>query len=328
MHASAAQRLPGGRCGHPIRTLCLLAGIDLRRCFCGRCVVMPRKRVVAVRARGALAFCFGLICVPGPATAQAAGKLVAGNPVDASTIVERALDVASRQWDSALGSYFEYVTAGTVESLDADGKVTRTETSRRRHYPLEGHFYSELIGRDGGPLDRDDVRDEQDRKAEFIREARRHAARGERYDPDEMHVEFDRELMDRYHTTLVGTDIVRGKSCWVLRFVPRAGRLPDKRRIDKALNRSNGQLWITQDDYRVVRVTFEMQRPFRWLWGIAGTLRHATGQFDLQWIRPDLWTLAHSRIEFDAKVLFGMKSVRRRVRSELVEYQALEAEAP
>lgn len=328
MHASAAQRLPGGRCGHPIRTLCLLAGIDLRRCFCGRCVVMPRKRVVAVRARGALAFCFGLICVPGPATAQSAGKLVAGNPVDASTIVERALDAASRQWDSALGSYFEYVTAGTVESLDADGKVTRTETSRRRHYPLEGHFYSELIGRDGGPLDRDDVRDEQDRKAEFIREARRHAARGERYEPDEMHVEFDRELMDRYHTTLVGTDIVRGKSCWVLRFVPRAGRLPDKRRIDKALNRSNGQLWITQDDYRVVRVTFEMQRPFRWLWGIAGTLRHATGQFDLQWIRPDLWTLAHSRIEFDAKVLFGMKSVRRRVRSELVEYQALEAEAP
>ena len=328
MHASTAQRLPGGRCGHPIRRLCLLAGIDLRRCFCGRCVVMPRQRVVAVRARGALAFCLGLICVPGPATAQSAGELVAGNPVDASTIVERALDVASRQWDSELGSYFEYVTAGTVESLDADGNVTRTETSRRRHYPLEGHFYSELIGRDGDPLDRDDLRDEQNRKAEFIREARRHAARGERYDPDEMHVDFDRELMVRYHTTLVGTDIVRGKSCWVLHFVPRAGRLPDRSRIDKALNRSNGHLWITQDDYRVVRVTFEMQRPFRWLWGIAGTLRHATGQFDLQWIRPDLWTLAHSRIEFDVKVLFGMKSIRRRVRSELVEYQALEAEAP
>ena len=328
MHASAAQRFTGGRCGHPIRRLFLLAGIDLRRCFCERCIVMPRKRVVAVRARSALAFCLGLIFAPGPATAQPTGELVAGNPVAASIIVERALDVASRQWDSALGSAFEYVTAGTVESLDADGNVTRTETSRRRHYPLAGHFYSELIGRDGGPLDRDDVRDEQDQKAEFIREARRHAARGERYDPDEMHVDFDRELMDRYHTTLVGTDIVRGKSCWVLHFVPRAGRLPDKSRIDKALNRSNGHLWITQDDYRVVRVTFEMQRPFRWLWGIAGTLRHATGQFDLQWIRPDLWTLAHSRIEFDVKVLFGMKSIRRRVRSELVEYQALEAEAP
>ena len=328
MHASVAQRFTGARCGHPIRRLFLLAGIDLRRCFCRRCIVMPRKRVVAVRVGSALAFCLGLIFVPGPATAQPAGELVAVNPVDTSIIVERALDVASRQWDSALGSSFEYVTARTVESLDADGKITRAETSRHRHYPLAGHFYSELIGRDGESLDRDDVRDEQDRKAEFIREARRHAARGERYDPDKMHVDFDRELMDRYHTTLAGTEIVRGRSCWVLRFVPRAGRLPDKRRIDKALNRSNGHFWITQDDYRVVRVTFEMQRPFRWLWGIAGTLRHATGQFDLQWIRPGLWTLAHSRIEFDVKVLFGMKSIRRRVRSELVEYQALEAEAP
>ena len=71
--------------------------------------------------------------------------------------------------------------------------------------------------------------------------------------------------------------------------------------------------------YRVARATFEMQRPFRWLWGIAGTLSHAAGQFDLQWVRPDLWTLGHSRIEFDVKVLFGMKSIRRRVRSELVE---------
>ena len=326
MHASAAQRCPVGRCGHAIRRLFLLAGFDLRHRFCGRCIVMPRKRVA--RARSALAFCLGLICLPGPAAAQSAGELVAGNRVDASTIVERALDLASRQRDSALGSSFEYVTAGTVESLDADGNVTRTETSRRRHYPLEGHFYSELIGRDGDALDHGDVQDEQDRKAEFIREARRHAARRERYDPDQMHVDFDRELMNRYHTTLAGTDIVRGDSCWVIRFVPRAGRLPDKRRIDKALNRSNGHLWITQDDYRVARVTFEMQRPFRWLWGIAGTLRHAAGQFDLQWVRPDLWTLAHSRIEFDVKVLFGMKSIRRRVRSELVDYQVLEAEAP
>ena len=272
-----------------------------------------------VVAACALACCLGLICAPGPATAQAVGELVTSDRVDASTIVERALDVASRQRDLALGGYFQYVTAGTVESLDAEGNVTRTETSRRRHYPLEGHFYSELIGRDGRSLDAEDARDEQDRKSAFIREARRHAARGVRYDPDEMHVDFDRRLMDRYQTALAGTDVVRGDPCWVIRFVPRTGRLQDKRRIDKALNRSSGFLWITRDDYRVTRVTFEMQHPFRWLWGIAGTLRHARGQFDLQWIQPDLWGLADSRVEFDASVLFGMKSIRRRIRSAWVQ---------
>ena len=290
--------------------------------------------------RAALAFGLGLMWVPVSATAQsvtahlepharnaapraAAGAIAAGDPldaagdaVDAAAIVERALDRASRQRESALDSLFDYLTVGTVESLDAVGNVTRTETSRRLHYPLEGHFYSEVIGRDGRSLDTGDARDERERKARFARDARRHAARGERYDPDEMHVEFDSELMERYDTTLVGKDMVRGDACWVVRFEPRPGRLPDDRRIDRALNRSTGHLWITQDDYRVARVTFEMQRPFRWLWGIAGTLRRATGQFDLQWVRPDLWMLSDSRIEFDVSVLFGMKSIRRRIRSE------------
>ncbi|GEM_PF-4077048 len=38
MHAYASQRYPSSRCGHLIRRLFLLAGIDLRRCFCGRCI--------------------------------------------------------------------------------------------------------------------------------------------------------------------------------------------------------------------------------------------------------------------------------------------------
>ena len=270
---------------------------------------------------------FALVCAPLVATAQSVSYDAADGSPRATTIIERALEQARLQHEAAIERDFEYVTAATVESLDGDGNVTRTETSRRRHYPLEGHLYSELVERDGQPLDPDDVRDERERRARFIREARRHAARGEPYDPDEMQLDFDSELLERYDTALVGKEWVRGDPCWVIRFDPRAGRLPDRRRIDKALNRSTGHLWITQDDYRVARVTFEMQRPFRWLWGIAGTLRHATGQFDLQWIQPNLWGLADSRIEFHLGVLFGMKSVRRRIRSEWDEQRPVDAEA-
>ena len=270
---------------------------------------------------------FVLVCAPLVATAQSVSYDAEDESPGAATIIERALEQARLQHETAIERDFEYVTAATAESLDGDGKVTRTETTRRRHFPLEGHLYSELIERDGQPLDADDVRDERERKVRFVREARRHAARGEPYDPDEMQLDFDSELLERYDMALVGREWVRGDPCWVIRFEPRAGRLPDRRRIDKALNRSTGHLWITQDDYRVARVSFEMQRPFRWLWGIAGTLRHATGQFDLQWIRPDLWGLADSRIEFHLGVLFGMKSVRRRIRSEWDEQRQVDTEA-
>ena len=274
-----------------------------------------------------MACCSALVSMPVVAVPQSGGNDATASSHGAAAIIERALERAATQRQSARELDFEYINASTIEFLDDDGQVTRTETSRSRRYLLEGHLYSELIERNECPLDDDDARDEREKKARFIREARRHAARGEPYEPEEMSLEFDRELMDRYDTTLAGTEVVRGHTCWVVRFEPRSGRLPDHRRIDKALNRSTGQLWITQDDYAVARVAFEMQRPFRWLWGLAGTLRHATGQFDFQPIEPNLWMPVDSRIEFDVRALFGMKTVRRRMRNAWVEHRPVDSHA-
>ena len=237
----------------------------------------------------------------------------------AQRIIDRALEQAVRQRAVAFELGFEYFTDGRVESLDGDGRATDTKTTRNRHYPLEGHFYSEVIGRDGRPLDEDEARDEREKRADFVREARRHAARGERYEPDEMRVDFDRELMDRYVATLAGTDVVDGAVCWVIEFEPREGPLPNHRRLDGALNRSSGRLWIGQHDYGVRRAVFEMQRPVRWLWGIAGTLRRATGQLDFRQIESNLWIPDRTLVEIEMGVFFGLKTIRRRIRNEWVD---------
>ena len=263
----------------------------------------------------------GLACAAVVVTLSPTGVEAADDAVETTAIIDRALERAATQRESGVELDFEYISGGVFEFLDRDGNVTRTETSRRRHYAIEGHLYSEAIERDGKPLDEDAAREERERKAEFIREARRHAARGERYKPEEMSVDFDRELMERYDTRLVGTEEVRGRTCWVIAFEPRDGRLPDRRRIDKALNRSTGRIWIAQDDHGVARVDFTMQRPFRWLWGLVGTLRFASGEFDFQRIEPNLWMPSISRIEFDVRVLFGIKPIRRRIRSEWLEHR-------
>lgn len=240
-------------------------------------------------------------------------------PVAGRRIIDRALKQAVGQRATAFELGFEYFTDGRVESLDGDGRVTDTETTRNRHYPLEGHFYSEVIGRDGQPLDEDEARDEREKRSDFVREARRHAERGERYQPDEMRVDFDHELMDRYVTTLVGTDVVDGSLCWVIGFEPREGRLPDNRRLDRAMNRSTGRLWIAQHDYGVRRAEFEMQRSVRWLWGIAGTLRRATGQLDFRRIESGLWIPDRTLVEIELGVFFGLKTIRRRISNEWVD---------
>lgn len=40
MHAYAPQRVLRGRCGHLLRGLCRVAGIDPRRCLCVRCIAV------------------------------------------------------------------------------------------------------------------------------------------------------------------------------------------------------------------------------------------------------------------------------------------------
>ena len=248
------------------------------------------------------------------------------SPNTAEAILDRALERTTAQDESGAELAFEYALRSIVESINGDGEVTDTKTRAYHGYPLEGYRFDELIERDGQPLDEGDARDEAKRKTEFASEARAHAARGERYEPNEMAVRFDRQLMDRYKTSLLGTETIRDHTCWVLGFEPRSGRLPDDRRMDKALNRSTGRLWISQKDYGVARISFEMQRPFRYLWGLAATLRHAEGQFDFDRIQPNLWTPSTFNLEMDLRVFF--KGIRRRIRQHWTAYLPAELASP
>jgi hypothetical protein len=203
-----------------------------------------------------------------------------------------------------------------VESLDKDGATTEVQTARSRQYPLEGFLYEELVERDGQPLDEDDARREQEKKESFMRKAREHVARGEEYEPGDMNVFFAENLMDRYNIEFIGTEAIRDHACWVLRFEPRPGKLPEKRRIDKALNRLTGQVWITQDDYGVARVSFETQKPFRYVWGLVATLRSTVGQLDFQRVDHALWTPLTFDLTLDLRVFF--KGMRRHIRQEWI----------
>ena len=241
--------------------------------------------------------------------------------LSAEDILSRALERAAVQEEEGLELTFEYFVESTAERLDDEGVVTETKTAKLHHYPLEELLYAELIERDGEALDEDALREQHKRKTDFVRKAREHRARGEAYEPNEMDIGFDHELMDRYDTRLVRTESLRGHDCWVLGFTPREGKLPDRRRMDKALNRSTGYLWIAQDDYGVARVSFEMQEPFKYFWGLVATLRHANGQMDFDRIADNLWAPTQIDLELDLRAFF--RTIRRHVRQDWVEHRPI-----
>lgn len=272
-----------------------------------------------LRGASATAVGCGLALAMGAAPASASdqaenpstGKVASTPSVD--EIVDRFVETSERQEKLAVGIGFESYMRSTVESLKADGKISSVRTSLYHQYPLEGTTYLELIQRDGKPLEGKSARDAQRSKARFIREARRHAARGEKYTPDDRGVKFTRGFMSRYRTTLDGTEELRGHDCWVVRFEPREGPLPEVRRMDKALNRSEGRIWITKDGYNMVRVSFEMREPVRYMWSILATLRSVVGQADFKMAQTDLWRPMALRLDMGLTVLFGVKNIRLRI---------------
>ena len=243
--------------------------------------------------------------------------------ITAEMILDRAIERTETQDKSGLELGFESIVLYTVEKLNGDGEITDTETTKYRRYPLEGFLYEELIERNGLTLDEDDVRKAEKDKREFIKEVQKHAEQGADYEPDEYSsVQFNREMMARYNIELVGTDTVREDQCWVLQFIPREGKLPDNKRMDKALNRSTGKIWVTQNDYGVARVSFEMQKPWRSLWGIVATLRNAEGQLDFIRVSPKVWYPSSVDLNLDLSVFF--RGMRRHIRQDLIEYHPLD----
>ena len=260
---------------------------------------------------------------PDPETPAAAS---AAEYPSVSEIINRAVARAKAQDEAAVELEFESRLVSTTDSLSSAGEVERTHTELYKRYPLEGLVYEELIEKDGQPLTEKEARQERERREKFVREVREKARKGEEYETnDERTVRFDDELMARYQASVVGIEEIGGEPCWVLSFEPRPGRLPENTRMEKALNRSMGRLYVAQTDYGVVRIEFELGEPVKWLWGLIATLRHASGRLDFERVEPDVWLPKAFALRIDLRVFF--RTTRQRVNRMWVERTRLDLAA-
>ena len=287
------------------------------------------SKLLAARFWTAAAAC--LAALAPAAWAQSPGGVLGSapseRPLRADEILQRALDRTAKKEEAGLELLFESVVDSTVESLDAEERVTEVETKQSRRYPLEGYLYEELVAVNGNPLSPEQVSKERRRKTSFVREARRQAAKGKRLESERRRMRFNNELMDRYRTAMIGSAEMSGHECWVLRFEPRQGDLPSGGSMDRALNQSSGRLWVKKSNFQVVRTSFSMDSPVRFLWGFFATIRRADGQIDFAPVQGDLWFPSRFQIELDLQLLMGVKAIRRRIRNVWTNYRPVDASA-
>jgi hypothetical protein len=229
----------------------------------------------------------------------------------AQEIVDRAAARAEQQYQAGIEAHFESDVLASVASLDGNHDVTGTEMSRMRQYPLQGALYEELIEKDGRPLNKKELREEEKKKKKFLREVQKRKEEGKHPQPESgPDVRFNPEFVQRYSFELTGTESLRGHLCWVIDFEPREGKLPVNRSIDRALNQSTGRFWIAQEDYGLVRLEFALRKPFKYLGGLVAVIRNTDGILEFERVEADAWLPIHFDLKLDLKVML-FKNIRK-----------------
>jgi hypothetical protein len=225
--------------------------------------------------------------------------------------VDRAAARAEDQYQAGIDAHFESEVISAVASLDGKKKVTGTEVSKLRQYPLQGALYEELIEKDGRRLNPKELRDEAKKKQKFIGEVQKRRDRGEHPQPERgPDVRFNQEFISRYSMEIAGSETLRGHHCWLIEFKPREGKLPVRKRIDRALNQSTGKIWISQDDYGVVRLEFALRKPFKYWGGLVAVIRNTDGILDFERVEPNIWLPVGFDLKLDIKVML-FKNIRK-----------------
>ena len=254
-----------------------------------------------------------------PALVLSLPGLFAGEPLvrekpalpTAEEILKSYLErVEDRDDDEVLSRYaFESFTV--IEELDKAGAVKERSEYRHDLFPVEDALFARLVEKDGKALSPKESRKESRREAKFRRkrkQARLKPKKKKKKTDDG--VEINQALFDRFNWEVLDVEEINGRAAYVLAFEPKSGKLPEKRRFDRALNKTVGTIWVDAEEREVARIRIHLTAEVKFWGGLLG--RISTFVLDFEQLRTDAgdWVPSREKVYFRARVLF--RNIHRR----------------
>jgi hypothetical protein len=212
-------------------------------------------------------------------------------------LVERAK--AWKEKDENEEKQLSYRERMVIDKLRADGALENHEEKVYQVVPVNGEPTPKLVQKNGKPPSPSDLKEEEAR----LRKEREASRKRKDSDPGNT-IELNEELVGKYDFEMAGEEVVEGRRAYVLTFKPKSKNLPVRRKLDYALNRLAGKVWVDQEDYEIAKADMRLTESAQLWWGLLASLHEFILVFEQSKLPDGFWFVNHFDMTVDVRFLF------------------------
>jgi hypothetical protein len=224
---------------------------------------------------------------------------------DPQEIMRRAVEKDIFNWQAAKD--YTFLERMQEDALGGSGQVKSSKSETHEILVLYGEPFSRRVAKDDKPLSEKEKKKEDE---EFEKETRKREnetpeerqKRLQKYEKERQDERaFVREILDAYTFSLIGDEVLNGRTTWVIDGTPRLG-FEGKRRESKMLPKIKPRFWIDQQDYSWTKLRAEFTDTVSFGWVVARL--HKGSQFEMQQVRvnDEVWLPQRVDVKLDARV--------------------------
>jgi hypothetical protein len=226
----------------------------------------------------------------------------------ADEIISRMIARSKEQAEHPENKCFVCRRVTVIETLDSDGEVTERKTKEHRVASTNGVETARVVKIDGEEPEVREARKEEHKERENREKYVRPSAAKKRRGPEAV----DESLIRRFHYTLSGTEVVAGRTNYVLDFRPKpvskGGEI-----ADRVLGLLAGRIWVDAEEHELVRVDAHLSKAFDLLGGIAASINRLDFAIERVRLSDGSWVNGTLKSEVRGRKLFSTMHSRMNV---------------
>ena len=189
---------------------------------------------------------------------------------------------------------YTYIERDVENNLDGKGRTKSIETRTYEVLEIDGEQVQRLIEKGDKPISEKDAAKEEAKIQKIIDKRKNESdrdreKRAEREAKDrEQGRQFEREIVDAYNFTLLGTELVGGREAWVISAEPRPGFVPHMKYANY-LSKFHGRVWIDKTDLQMAKMDVECLDTVSWGLFLARFHRGSHFMIEQTRVNDEVW---------------------------------------